>query len=152
MISWLQVERMAVEKTYVIKGKAESKWILVDANDQGIGRMATQIALYLMGKHKPEYTPGVDMGDHVVVINASLMKIPQKRLINKMYYTVSQFPGGIKSINLRDLLDKNPERVVRRAVWGMLPHNKLGREIIKRLKVYGGNEHPHDGQNPQPIA
>jgi len=141
-----------VEKTYVIKGKAESKWILVDANDQGLGRMATQIALYLMGKHKPEYTPGVDMGDHVVVVNASLMRITQKRLIEKIYYTVSGFPSGIKSINLRDLLNKNPERVVRRAVWGMLPHNKLGREIIKRLKVYGGNEHPHEGQDPQPIA
>lgn len=141
-----------MEKTYVIKGKAESKWILVDANDQGLGRMATQIALYLMGKHKPEYTPGVDMGDHVVVVNASLMRITQKRLIEKIYYTVSGFPSGIKSINLRDLLNKNPERVVRRAVWGMLPHNKLGREIIKRLKVYGGNEHPHEGQDPQPIA
>jgi large subunit ribosomal protein L13 len=143
---------MAVEKTYVIKGKAESKWILVDANDQGLGRLATQIAVYLMGKHKPEYTPGVDMGDYVVVVNATNMKLTQKRLIEKKYYNVSQFPGGIKEINLRDLLNKNPERVVRRAVWGMLPHNKLGRELIKRLKVYGGNEHPHDGQNPQPIA
>jgi large subunit ribosomal protein L13 len=144
---------MAVEKTYVIKGNSvESKWILVDANDQGVGRLATQIAIYLMGKHKPEYTPGVDMGDFVVVVNALQMKITQKRLITKKFYTVSQFPGGIKEINLRDLLQKNPERVVRRAVWGMLPHNKFGRQLIKRLKVYGGAEHPHAGQNPQPIA
>ena len=142
-----------MEKTYVIKGNSVvSKWILVDANDQGVGRLATQIAIYLMGKHKPEYTPGVDMGDFVVVVNALQMKITQKRLITKKFYTVSQFPGGIKEINLRDLLNKNPERVVRRAVWGMLPHNKIGRQLIKRLKVYGGNEHPHEGQNPQPIA
>ena len=142
-----------MEKTYVIKGNSvENKWILVDANDQGVGRLATQIAIYLMGKHKPEYTPGVDMGDFVVVINALQMKITQKRLITKKFYTVSQFPGGIKEINLRDLLNKNPERVVRRAVWGMLPHNKIGRQLIKRLKVYGGAEHPHAGQNPQPIA
>jgi large subunit ribosomal protein L13 len=144
---------MAVEKTYVIKGNSvENKWILVDANDQGVGRLATQIASLLMGKHKPEYTPGVDMGDFVVVINAFQMKITQKRLIEKKFYTVSQFPGGIKEINLRDLLSKNPERVVRRAVWGMLPHNKIGRQLLKRLKVYGGAEHPHVGQNPQPIA
>ena len=142
-----------MEKTYVIKGNSvENKWILVDANDQGVGRLATQIAVYLMGKHKPEYTPGVDMGDFVVVINALQMKITQKRLITKKFYTVSQFPGGIKEINLRDLLNKNPERVVRRAVWGMLPHNKIGRQLLKRLKVYGGAEHPHVGQNPQPIA
>jgi large subunit ribosomal protein L13 len=144
---------MAVEKTYVIKGNSvENKWILVDANDQGVGRLATQIASLLMGKHKPEYTPGVDMGDFVVVINAWQMKITQKRLVEKKFYTVSQYPGGIKEINLRDLLSKNPERVVRRAVWGMLPHNKIGRQLLKRLKVYGGAEHPHVGQNPQPIA
>jgi large subunit ribosomal protein L13 len=143
---------MAVEKTYVIKGDAQSEWLLVDANEQVLGRVASQVANYLLGKHKPTYTPGVDMGDFVVVINASNMKITQKRLVEKIYYTISGYPGGIKSINLRDLLSKNPDRVIRRAVWGMLPHNKIGRQLIKRLKVYGGDEHPHQAQQPKPVA
>jgi large subunit ribosomal protein L13 len=143
---------MAVEKTYVIKGDAQNDWLLVDANDQGLGRVATQIAYYLMGKHKPTYTPGVDMGDFVVVVNASNMKITQKRMVEKIYYNVSGYPGGLKSINLRDLLNKNPDRVIRRAVWGMLPHNKMGRQLIKRLHVYGGTEHPHQAQQPKPVA
>lgn len=143
---------IAVEKTYVIKGEPQNDWLLVDANGQGLGRMATQIANYLMGKHKPSFTPGVDMGDFVVVINASHLDISQKRLIEKKYYSVSGYPGGIKSINLRDLLDKYPDRVIRRAVWGMLPHNKIGRQLIKRLRVYGGNDHPHQAQNPKPVA
>lgn len=148
----VRVEMMAVEKTYVIKGEPQSDWLLVDASDQGLGRLATQIANYLMGKHKPTFTPGVDMGDFVVVVNASNIKVTQKRMIEKIYYSHSGYPGGIKSINLRDLLDKNPDRVIRRAVWGMLPHNKLGRQILKRLKVYGGNEHPHEAQQPKPVA
>lgn len=148
----VRVEMMAVEKTYVVKGDAQNDWLLVDANDQGLGRVATQIANFLMGKHKPTFTPGVDMGDFVVVVNASHIKVTQKRMIEKIYYNHSGYPGGIKSINLRDLLDKNPDRVIRRAVWGMLPHNKLGRQLIKRLHVYGGNEHPHEAQQPKPVA
>jgi large subunit ribosomal protein L13 len=143
---------MAVEKTYVIKGEPQNDWLVVDANEQGLGRVATQIANYLMGKHKPTFTPGVDMGDFVVVINASNIKVTQKRLIEKIYYNHSGYPGGIKSINLRDLLSKNPDRVIRRAVWGMLPHNKIGRQIIKRLRVYGGSEHPHQAQQPKTVA
>ena len=141
-----------MEKTYVIKGDAQNDWLLMDAEHQSLGRIATQIAHYLMGKHKPTFTPGVDMGDFVVVINVSHLDITQKRLIEKTYFSVSGYPGGIRSVNLRDLLSKYPDRVIRRAVWGMLPHNKVGRQLIKRLKVYGGSEHPHQAQNPKPVA
>jgi len=141
-----------VEKTYVIKGKTEPQWLLVDADGQGLGRMATQIAYYLMGKHKPTYTPGVDMGDIVVVLNASKLRFSQKRLESKRYYWHTGYPGGIKSVDLKDLMAKYPDRVIRRAVWGMLPHNKLGRKLLKRVKIYAGNEHPHEAQKPQPVV
>jgi len=141
-----------VEKTYVIKGKTEPQWLLVDADGQGLGRMATQIAYYLMGKHKPTYTPGVDMGDIVVVLNASKLRFSQKRLESKRYYWHTGYPGGIKSVDLKDLMAKYPDRVIRRAVWGMLPHNKLGRKLLKRVKIYVGNEHPHEAQKPQPVV
>jgi len=141
-----------VEKTYVLKGKQEPNWVLVDATDQTLGRMTTLIASYLLGKHKPTFTPGVDMGDAVVVINVSKMRVSQKRLDDKMYHRVSGYPGGITSIRMRDQLAKYPERVIQHAVWGMLPHNKLGRKLLKRLKVYAGNEHPHEAQNPTAIV
>ncbi len=141
-----------MEKTYVIKGKTEPQWLLVDADGQGLGRMATQIAYYLLGKHKPTYTPGVDMGDIVVVLNASKLRFSQKRLENKRYYWHTGYPGGIKSVDLKDLMAKYPDRVIRRAVWGMLPHNKLGRKLLKRVKIYAGNEHPHEAQKPQPVG
>lgn len=141
-----------MEKTYVIKGKAESQWILVDANGQNLGRLATRIANFLMGKHKPTFTPGVNMGDYVVVINASRLSFTQKRLEEKMYYRHSGYPGGLKASNLRNLMNKYPERVIRHAVWGMLPHNKLGRRLIKKLRIYPENEHPHSAQNPEPVA
>jgi large subunit ribosomal protein L13 len=141
-----------VEKTYVLKGKQEPNWVLVDATDQTLGRMTTLIASYLLGKHKPTFTPGVDMGDAVVVINVSKMRVSQKRLDDKMYHRVSGYPGGITSIRMRDQLAKYPDRVIQHAVWGMLPHNKLGRKLLKRLKVYAGNEHPHEAQNPTAIV
>lgn len=141
-----------MEKTYVVKGKTEPAWVVVDANDQNLGRLATEIASYLMGKHKPTYTPGVDMGDYVVVINASRLSFTPKRLTTKMYHWVSGYPSGISSMNLRDMMVRFPERVIRRAVWGMLPHNKVGRQLIKRLKIYTGNEHPHIAQNPKPVG
>jgi large subunit ribosomal protein L13 len=146
------VEKVTVEKTYVIKGKAETNWILVDANDQGLGRLATQIAHYLMGKHKPTFTPGVDMGDAVVVINVSRLRLTQKRLEEKMYYRHSGYPGGLKTTSLKDMLARHPDRVIRAAVWGMLPHNRLGRVMLKRLKIYPGNDHPHQAQNPQAVS
>jgi large subunit ribosomal protein L13 len=140
-----------VEKTFVPKGKQESGWILVDASQQGLGRLATVIAAYLLGKHKPIFTPGVDTGDFVVVINAKRMKLTQKRLNTKFYYHHSGYPGGLKTVSLRDQLNKYPDRVIRHAVWGMLPHNKLGHALIKKLKIYGGSTHQHAAQNPQPV-
>ncbi len=140
-----------MDKTFVPKGKQESNWLLVDANDQILGRLATQIANYLVGKHKPIYTPGVDTGDFVVVTNARLIRVTGNRLEEKMYYRHSGYPGGLKSISLRDQLIKHPDRVIRAAVWGMLPHNKMGRQLLKKLKIYAGNEHPHEAQNPQPV-
>jgi large subunit ribosomal protein L13 len=141
-----------VDKTFVLKGKPESNWILMDANEQGIGRLATEIAKVLLGKHKPTYTPGVDMGDFVVVINARHMKISQKRLDTKTYYRISGYPGGIHATGLRNQMIAHPDRVIVAAVWGMLPHNKVGRRLIKRLRIYPESEHPHAAQNPQVAA
>jgi len=141
-----------LDKTFVLKGKQEPEWLLVDATGQGIGRLATQIAGYLMGKHKATFTPGVDNGDVVVVINASQLEITQKRLDEKKYYKHSNYPGGLKTVGLRDQMRVHPDRVITSAVWGMLPHNRLGHELIKRLKVYAGSEHPHTAQNPKPVA
>jgi large subunit ribosomal protein L13 len=141
-----------MEKTYVIKGKTTPNWILVDAKDQSLGRLSTQIAKYILGKHKPTFTPGVDMGDEVVVINASQLRFDPRRMESKMYYWHTGYPGGLKEMTLNTMMEKYPERVIRKAVWGMIPHNKLGRSLIKRLRVYPGNEHPHEAQNPQKMA
>lgn len=140
-----------MEKTYVIKGQPESNWILVDAKNQKLGRLATQIAAYLLGKHKPTYTPGVEMGDFVVVVNASEVAISATRIDEKVYYKHSNYPGGLRAVAISDQLRNNPDRVIREAVWGMLPHNKVGRHLLKRLKIYGGAEHPHQGQNPEAV-
>jgi large subunit ribosomal protein L13 len=143
---------MAVEKTFVILGTPESAWILVDADDQGLGRLATQITRFLLGKHKPTYSPGVEMGDFVVVVNASKLRLTNKREMTKVYHRHTGFPGGLKTVSLRDQMKNRPDRVIRAAVWGMLPHNKVGRQLIKKLKIYAGTEHPHEAQNPQPFA
>ena len=134
-------------KSYYPKAdEIKSDWVVVDANGQTLGRVVTQIAALLLGKHKPTFTPGVPMGDHVVVINAANIAVTGRKLTEKTYYKHSGYPGGLKSISLRDQLDKHPDRVIRSAVWGMLPHNKMGRHVIKRLKVYSGAEHPHAAQ------
>jgi large subunit ribosomal protein L13 len=143
---------MAVDKTFVIKGTAQMDWLLVDAQNQGLGRLATQIAHYLLGKHKPTYTPGVEMGDYVVVVNVSNMNLTNKRLDEKEYNSHSGYPGGLKTVGLRQQMKNHPDRVIRAAVWGMLPHNKMGRRLIKKLKIYAGSEHPHAAQNPKPVA
>jgi large subunit ribosomal protein L13 len=143
---------MTVDKTYIPKGKVESQWLLVDANGQSLGRLATQIARYLLGKHKPAFTPGADSGDFVVVINAGHLALSNKQMDTKWYHKHSGYPGGLKSITMRDQLRKNPVRVLHAAVWGMIPHTKQGHQIIKKLKVYSGNEHPHEAQNPQTVA
>ncbi len=142
---------MTVEKTYVIKGEPSNEWLLVDANGQGIGRLATQIANYLMGKHKPEFTPGVKMGDYVVVINAAHLAITPKKMVTKMYYRHSGYPGGLTETSLKAMMQTYPDRVIRSAVWGMLPHNKHGRALMTRLKIYAENEHPHEAQNPKRV-
>ena len=144
-------------KTYYPKAaELQPEWLLVDAEGQNLGRLATKIAALLLGKHKPSFTPGVPGGDFVIVINAKKITVTGTRvhtkLSEKFYRHHSGYPGGLKSISLHDQLDVRPDRVIRSAVWGMLPHNKMGRHIIKRLKVYGEAEHPHTAQNPQKVA
>jgi large subunit ribosomal protein L13 len=141
-----------VQKTYVPKsGEITHEWVLVDANGQNLGRLATRISIVLLGKNKPTFTPGVDTGDYVIVVNAERITVTGKKLDDKYYYRHSGYPGGLKKINLRDQLAKHPDRVIRQAVWGMLPHNRFGRKLIKKLKVYAGPDHPHLAQNPKPI-
>ncbi len=144
-------------KSYYPKAaEIDSKWVVVDAEGQNLGRLATKIASLLLGKHKPTFTPGVEMGDYVIVINAQKITVTgtktSTKLTTKMYHHHSGYPGGLKTISLRDQLQARPDRVIRSAVWGMLPHNRMGRHILKRLKVYAGAEHPHGPQNPQPVA
>ena len=144
-------------KTYYPKAaEIERQWVLVDANGQTLGRLATKIAALLLGKHKPTFTPGVEMGDNVIVINAAHIAVTgtktQTKLDTKSYHRHSGYPGGLTSITLRDQLKKYPERVIRSAVWGMLPHNRMGKHILGRLKVYGGVDHPHSAQNPQKVV
>ncbi|MEW5873273.1 MAG: 50S ribosomal protein L13 [Chloroflexota bacterium] len=142
---------MSVDKTYIPKaGDITQEWFLVDANDQNLGRLASQIARILLGKHKPNFTPGMETGDFVVVINCERIRVTGNKLDSKFYYRHSQYPGGLTTTSLRQQLQKHPDRVIRSAVWGMLPHNKYGREVIKNLKVYAGPEHPHDAQQPKP--
>lgn len=142
-----------MDKTYIPKaGEITQDWILVDANDQNLGRLATQIAQILLGKHKPNFTPGMDTGDFVVVINCERVRVTGNKMVDKVYYRHSQYPGGLTATTLSQQLAKHPDRVIRAAVWGMLPHNKFGRQIIKKLKVYAGPEHPHEAQQPKPLS
>ncbi|MBI4535346.1 MAG: 50S ribosomal protein L13 [Ignavibacteriae bacterium] len=124
------------------------KWHLIDANGKTLGRIATEAARLLRGKHKPEFTPNADMGDFVVVVNAEKVKLTGKRAELKEYFHYTGYPGGATFERFQDLIRKHPERVFEHAVRGMLPHNRLGRQIIKKLKVYGGAEHPHAAQRP----
>ena len=136
-------------KTYVTKPAAiERKWYVVDADGETLGRLASKIAEILRGKHKPIYSPSVDCGDYVIVLNAEKISVTGQRLDQKVYYRHSGYPGGIKSITLREQLERYPTRPVELAVKGMLPKNKLGRQMLKKLKVYTGSEHPHQAQEP----
>jgi large subunit ribosomal protein L13 len=144
---------MTVQKTYIPKAsEITHDWVLVDANEQTLGRVASKIANTVLGKNKPNFTPGVDTGDFVVVINAERIRVTGKKLEDKIYYNHSGYPGGIKSVKLHTLLASHPDRVIRRAVWGMLPHNKVGRILIKKVKIYAGPDHPHQAQHPKPKA
>jgi large subunit ribosomal protein L13 len=131
--------------------QASCEWYMVDATGMTLGRLATQIATVLKGKHKPIYTPSMDCGDFVVVINADKVHVTGRKLDQKIYYHFSGYPGGLKEVVLRDQLDQHPDRVIQAAVRGMLPHNRLGRQLIKKLKVYAGAEHPHASQQPKPF-
>ncbi len=139
-------------RTFTAKMKdIEREWFVVDAEGQTLGRLASRIAPILRGKHKPIYTPHMDCGDYVIVINADKVRVTGRKLDQKMYYRHSGYPGGLKSISLRDQLAQHPERVIEAAVKGMLPKNKLGRRMFKKLKVYAGDSHPHQAQQPKPL-
>jgi large subunit ribosomal protein L13 len=125
------------------------KWHLIDANGQTLGRVATQVARLLRGKHKPTFTPNADMGDFVVVVNAANIKLTGKRTELKEYFHYTGYPGGAVFTKFQDLVRKHPQRVFEHAIKGMLPHNRLGRQIIKKMKVYAGAEHPHSAQRPE---
>ena len=131
------------------KNDIERKWYLIDAKNAVVGRLAVRIADCLHGKNKPIYTPNVDTGDFVIVINAEKVKFTGKKLDEKVYYRHSNYPGGIKGETARERLARCPEKILTDAVWGMLPKGRLGRAIIKKLKVYKGSEHPHEAQKPE---
>jgi large subunit ribosomal protein L13 len=138
-------------KTFYPKAEDISRqWVLVDAKGKNLGRLATEIAGIILGKHKPEYTPGVDMGDYVVVINAGQFEVTGKKMDDKYYYRESKYQGGLKKTSLRNQLEKKPEYIIEHAVRGMLPHNRFGRKLRKKLKVYTGPNHPHHAQHPVP--
>jgi large subunit ribosomal protein L13 len=137
-------------KTYAVKAsEIEHGWWLVDTTDQTLGRLATRIATLLEGKHKPIYSPHLDTGDHVVVVNAGKVKVTGNKLLQKRYYRHSGYPGGLREEDLQTLLARKPELVIERAVKGMLPQNRLGRAMYRKLKVYSGPNHPHQAQAPQ---
>jgi large subunit ribosomal protein L13 len=127
----------------------ERRWYVVDAEGETLGRLASKIAPILRGKHKPTYTPHLDCGDYVIVVNVEKVRVTGRKLDQKFYYRHSEYPGGLKSINLRDQLQKHPDRVLQAAVRGMLPKNRLGRQMIKKLKLYAGTDHPHQAQQPE---
>jgi large subunit ribosomal protein L13 len=131
------------------KDDIEQKWWLINAEGRILGRMATEIADLIRGKRKPQFTSHLDTGDFVVIVNAEKIKVSGRKLDQKKYYSHSGYPGGIKEETLKDLLDKKPEEVIKKAVWGMIPKGKLGRALYKKLKVYRGPSHPHEAQNPQ---
>ena len=137
--------------TYMAKPESvERKWYIVDAAGKRVGRLATEIATILRGKHKPEFTPHVDTGDFVIVINAEKVVFTGNKLEKKFYYRHSGYPGGLKAVKAADMLKRHPERVMEKAVRGMLPHNRLGDDQYRKLKVYAGTEHPHAAQKPEP--
>ena len=139
-------------KTFTAKpGEVESKWYVVDASGCVLGRLASFVATRLRGKHKPVYTPHVDTGDHIIVINADKIALTGRKWDEKLYYRHSGYVGGLKSITAKKLLEKRPEDLVMHAVRGMLPKNRLGRKMFKKLKVYAGSEHPHVAQEPETL-
>jgi large subunit ribosomal protein L13 len=140
-------------KTYSPKaGEVNEKWWVVDAEGQVLGRLASRVAAVLRGKHRPEFTPHMDLGDHVVVINAAKVVLSGNKSTLKTYERYSGYPGGRRVIPLKRVLNRHPERIVERAIKGMLPHNRLGRNLYRKLRVYAGPEHPHVAQKPEPLS
>jgi large subunit ribosomal protein L13 len=140
-------------KTYIPReGEIERRWYVVDATDETLGRLASRVARVLEGKHKPSYTPNLDSGDHVIVLNASRVAVSRDKRESKLYIRHSGYPQGLKQETLGHLLERRPEEVIRRAVKGMLPHNKLGTQQLRKLKIYAGPDHPHQAQRPEPLA
>lgn len=133
------------------EGKVESKWYVVDADGKVLGRLATRVASMLRGKHKPQYAPHLDVGDHIIVINATGIVLTGQKADQKEMTRYSGYPGGLRRLSYKTLLKKRPEMVVERAIKGMLPHTRLGRKMAKKLKVYAGPEHPHEAQKPEPL-
>lgn len=144
---------MNTAKTYTLReSEIDRRWYVVDATDQTLGRLASRIARVLEGKHKPTYTPTLDSGDHVIVLNASRVAVTRDKRETKFYVRHSGYPQGFKQESLGHLLDRRPEEVIRRAVKGMLPHNRLGAKQLRKLKIYAGTDHPHQAQRPEPLA
>lgn len=138
--------------TYIAKPRdVHRKWYLADAEGKTLGRFASAIATILRGKHKPIYSPHMDVGDHVVVINADKISVTGKKALQKEYYHYSGYPGGLKTVSYARLIQEKPERVLEHAIKGMLPHNKLGRRMFKKLRIHAGPEHTHQAQKPEPI-
>ena len=136
--------------TYMAKpNEVERKWYVIDAEGKTLGRLASEVAILLRGKHKPQFTPHIDTGDFVIVINASKVVLTGKKLQKKMYYRHSSYPGGLKTTSAGDMLQKKPERMLELAVFGMLPKNRLGDSLKTKLKVFSGSEHPHQAQKPE---
>jgi large subunit ribosomal protein L13 len=140
-----------MKTVFAKQGKVEKKWYLVDAKGQTLGRLAAKIAVIVRGKHKPIYTPNVDTGDYVIVVNAAQVRLTGKKLTDKIYYRHSNYPGGIKSVTAGQVLQKHPERLIMYAVKGMLPKNRLGRKLLKKVKVFKDQEHTHQAQQPQAL-
>jgi large subunit ribosomal protein L13 len=146
----LRLKELTVNKTYATKpSDIKRDWYIVDAEGQTLGRLATRIAAVLKGKHKPIYTPSMDTGDYVIVVNAEKVIATGRKMDEKMYYRHTGYPGGLRTVTLREQLAKHPDRVLLAAVRGMLPHNRLGRAMFKKLKVYAGADHPHAAHKPK---
>jgi large subunit ribosomal protein L13 len=144
---------MMTTKTYTLReSEIERRWYVVDATDETLGRLASRVAHVLEGKHKPSYTPNLDSGDHVIILNASRIAVTRDKRDSKVYVRHSGYPAGLKQETLGHLLERRPEEVIRRAVKGMLPRNRLGAQQLRKLKIYAGSDHPHQAQRPEPLA
>lgn len=144
--------KRAKETRFIKTEDADRKWYVVDAQDQVLGRLAVKIARVIRGKHKPIFTPNMDTGDFVIVLNADKIKMTGKRELQKTYFSHSGYPGGAKTRSFREMIEKKPEFVIENAVKGMLPKNRLGKQLIKKLKVYTGDNHPHTAQKPEVLS